>query len=388
MDFNLTETQTLLQDTANRLVRERYSFEGRKKIVGGDGAHAQALWAEFAKLGLLGVEIDEDCGGSGGTFADLAVVLEAFGRGLVVEPYLSTVVICAGLISAADSGERRLDLLGRIVAGELKLALAHGEARARYALEHVEATARREGADFIINGSKAVVLGGDSADMLIVSARTNGGVADQNGVSLFMVYAKAAGVYIRPYRNMDDRGAAEISLDNVRVPESALLGQLDAALPLIEAAYDRGAAALCCEGIGAMSALNAVTLDYLKTRMQFGRPIGKFQVLQHRMADMVMAEEQARSMVFLAVDFADENDAAVRRRFISAAKVQISNSGQIVGRGAIQLHGGIGMTIEYVAGHYLRRLTAIEKMFGDIDYHLGRFAADQGPQPLASPLCC
>jgi len=182
---------------------------------------------------------------------------------------------------------------------------------------------------------------------------------------------------MRYYRNMDDRGAAEVSFEKVSVPHSALLGPLDGALPLIEAAYDRGAAALCCEGIGAMSAVNAITLDYLKTRSQFGRPIGKFQVLQHRMADMVMAEEQARSMVYLAVDFANEKDAAVRGPFISSAKAQISHSGQIVGRGAIQLHGGIGMTNEYVAGHYLRRLTAIEKMFGDIDYHLGRFAAAQ-----------
>ena len=375
MDFTLTETQTLLQDTANRLVRERYSFEDRKKIVAGERSYSQALWAEFAELGLLGVEIDEDCGGSGGSFADLAVVLEAFGRGLVIEPYLSTVVIGAGLVSAAATGERRQDILSRIAAGDLKLALAHGEARARYALEHVETTARRDGGDLIIDGAKAVVLGGDSADMLIVSARTNGGMTDKNGISLFMVDAKAPGVHMRAYRNMDDRGAAEISFENVRVPESALLGPLDAALPLIEAAYDRGAAALCCEGIGAMSAVNAITLDYLKTRTQFGRAIGKFQVLQHRMADMAMAEEQARSMVYLAVDFANEKDAAVRGSFTSAAKVQISNSGQIVGRGAIQLHGGIGMTIEYVAGHYLRRLTAIEKMFGDLDYHLGRFSA-------------
>ena len=375
MDFTLTETQALLQDTANRLVRERYSFEERKKIIAGDDAHSQALWSEFAELGLLGVEIDEDCGGSGGSFADLAVVLEAFGRGLVAEPYLSTVVIGAGLISAGASGDRRQEILSRVASGDLKLALAHGEARARYALEHVETLARRDGGGFIIDGAKAVVLGGDSADMLLVSARTDGGVTDQNGISLFVVDAKAAGVHLRPYRNMDDRGAAEMAFEKVSVPQSALLGPLDGALPLIETAYDRGVAALCCEGIGAMSAVNAITLDYLKTRTQFGRPIGKFQVLQHRMADMVMAEEQARSMVYLAVDFANEKDAAVRGPFISAAKVQVSHSGQIVGRGAIQLHGGIGMTNEYVAGHYLRRLTAIEKMFGDIDHHLGRFAA-------------
>jgi len=374
MDFKLTETQTLLQDTANRLVRERYSFEERKKILASDDVFSDTLWSEFAELGLLGVEIDEECDGSGGSFADLAVVLEAFGRGLVIEPYLSTVVLGAGLVSAAATGVRQKDILSGVAAGELKLALAHGEAHARYSLQHVETSALRDGGDFVLDGAKAVVLGGDKADLLIVSARSHGGVTDKNGISLFLVDAKTPGVHIRAYHNIDDRGAAEITFDKVRVPESALLGALDGGLPFIEAAYDRGAAALCCEGIGAMSAVNAITLEYLKTRMQFGRPIGKFQVLQHRMADMVMAEEQARSMVFLAVECANDKDAAIRGPFISAAKVQISNSGQIVGRGAIQLHGGIGMTNEYVAGHYLRRLTAIEKMFGDIDYHIGRFA--------------
>ena len=375
MDFKLTETQTLLQDTANRLVRERYSFEERKKILASDDVFSDTLWSEFAELGLLGVEIDEECGGSGGSFADLAVVLEAFGRGLVIEPYLSTVVLGAGLVSAAATGVRQKDILSGVAAGELKLALAHEEARARYSLQHVETSALRDGGDFVLDGAKAVVLGGDKADLLIVSARSHGGVTDKNGISLFLVDAKTPGVHIRAYHNIDDRGAAEVTFDKVRVPESALLGALDGGLPFIEAAYDRGAAALCCEGIGAMSAVNAITLEYLKTRMQFGRPLGKFQVLQHRMADMVMAEEQARSMVFLAVESANDEDAAIRGPFISAAKVQISNSGQIVGRGAIQLHGGIGMTNEYVAGHYLRRLTAIEKMFGDIDYHIGRFAA-------------
>ncbi len=375
MDFTLTETQSLLQDTANRLVRERYTFDERKKITAGDKTYSQAMWNEFATLGLLGVEISEECGGIGGSFADMAIVLEAFGRGLVVEPYLSTVVISAGLVNATAAGERRVDLLSRIASGDLKLALAHGEAKARYALEHVETRARREGGDFIIEGAKAVVMGGDSADILIISARTQGEIADRNGISLFLADANAPGIHRRTYRNMDDRGAAEITFEKLRVPESALLGPLHGALPFIEAANDRGAAALCCEAIGAISAVNALTLDYLKTRTQFGRPIGKFQVLQHRMADMVMAEEQARSMVYLAVDFANEQDAALRAPAISAAKVQISSSAQIAGRGAIQLHGGIGMTMEYIAGHYMRRLTAIEKMFGDIDYHIGRFAA-------------
>lgn len=375
MDFSLTETQSLLKDTADRLVRERYAFEDRKKIVEGKDSYSKALWDEFASLGLLGVEIEEECGGIGGSFADLAIVLEAFGRGLVVEPYLSTVVIGAGLVSAAAKGEQRTQMLTQVASGALTLALAHGEANARYTLEHVETRARKDGADYVLNGAKAVVLGGDSADKLIVSARTDGDIRDRNGITLFVVDGTAQGVHKRAYRNMDDRGAAEITLDNVRVPESAVLGPIGGALPLIEAAADRASAALCCDAIGAMKAVNEITLEYLKTRNQFGRPIGKFQVLQHRMADMAMAEEQARSMVYLAIDFANESDAHERAQAISAAKVQIANSGQIVGRGAIQLHGGIGMTMEYIAGHYMRRLTAIEKMFGDIDYHIGRFAA-------------
>jgi alkylation response protein AidB-like acyl-CoA dehydrogenase len=375
MDFTLTETQSLLKDTAERLVREKYTFDDRKKIVAADTSYSKALWDEFAALGLLGVEIDEECGGIGGSFADLAIVLEAFGRGLVVEPYLSTVVVGAGLINAAVKGDQRKNLLTQVAAGTLTLALAHGEAKARYSLEHVETRARKDGSDYVINGAKAVVLGGDTADKLIVSARTDGEATDRNGITLFLVDGDAAGIHKRIYRNMDDRGAAEITFENVRVPESAVLGAVGAALALVEAANDRAAAALCCEGIGAMKAVNEITLEYLKTRNQFGRPIGKFQVLQHRMADMAMAEEQARSMVYLAVDFANEADAAERAAAISAAKVQIANSGQIVGRGAVQLHGGIGMTIELVVGHYMRRLTCIEKMFGDIDWHIDRFAA-------------
>lgn len=374
MDFTLTETQNLLKDTADRLVREKYTFDERKKIVSGEKSFSPALWDEFAALGLLGVEIPDDCGGIGGSFADLAIVLEAFGRGLVVEPYLSTVVIGAGLINAAG-GSKRAELLRQIAAGTLKLALAHGEAKARYALAHVETRARKDRDDYVIAGAKAVVLGADSADRLIVSARTAGNVTDRWGISLFLVDAKAAGVHMRTYRNMDDRGAAEVTFENVRVPAGALLGAEGGAIALIEAANDRGAAALCCDAIGAMAAVNECTIEYLKTRKQFGQPIGKFQVLQHRIADMVMAEEQARSMVYLAIDFANEPDAAARARSISAAKVQISNSGQIVARGAVQLHGGIGLTNELNVGHYMRRLTSIEKMFGDIDWHITRFAA-------------
>ena len=371
MQLTLSETQTMLQDTANRLLRDRYSFEHRNKVLAG---HGESFWNAFAELGLLGIEIGEDCGGAAGSFTDVAVVLEAMGRHLVVEPFLSTVVLGAGLIAEGASGDARASLLSAIAEGRLKVALAHGEPRARYALSHVETRARRTEAGFTIDGAKSMALGANDANQLIVSARTSGDTADARGVSLFLVDAKAAGVALRPVQMIDDRGAAEITLTNMQVPDSALLGPLDGALPLIERAYDRGAAAVCCEAVGAMVAANETTVEYLKTRVQFGRPIGKFQALQHRMADMAIAEELARSMSFLVASAADETDSAARAHAISAGKVQIAEAGRTVGHGAVQLHGGIGMTMEYVIGHYLRRIVAAEKLFGDVDHHLSRFA--------------
>lgn len=374
MEFKLSETQTLLQETAQRLMRDKYSFEQRKKILAEGNGWSQALWREYAELGLLGVEISEDHGGSGGTFADLAVVLEAFGHGLSVEPFLSTVVIGAGLITAAGTPTQKADLLPKVAAGELTLALAHGEPDARFSPHAISTSAKADGDDFIINGTKAVVLGGGDADKLIVVVRTQGAVTDRDGISLLLMDRASAGVDVRGYRNADDRGAAEITFDNARVNKSALLGPLNEGLPLIETALDRANAALVCEATGAIEAVNALTLEYIKTRVQFGRPIGKFQALQHRMADMAMTAQLARSMIAVAVDFANSGDAAARAQAISASKVQIIDSGRIVGRGAIQLHGGIGMTIEYAAGHYLRRLSSVEKLFGDYDWHLTRYS--------------
>ena len=371
MQLTLSETQSMLQDTANRLLRDRHSFEQRKKILAGQ---SESLWNAFAELGLLGIEISEDCAGAAGSFADLAVVLEAMGRHLVVEPFLSTVVLSAGLIAESATGEARTSLQRAIAEGRLKVALAHGEPRARYVLSQVETRAGRAGGGFIIDGAKSMALGANDADQLIVSARTSGASADAGGVSLFLVDAAAVGVALRPVQMIDDRGAAEITLTSVRVPASAVLGPLDGAIAAIERAYDRGAAAVCCEAVGAMVAANETTLEYLKTRVQFGRPIGKFQALQHRMADMAMAEELARSMSFLVASAADEADPLARAHAISACKVQIAEAGRTVGHGAVQLHGGIGMTMEYVIGHYLRRIIAAEKLFGDVDHHLGRFA--------------
>lgn len=373
MEFNDTETQALLRDTADRLIRDKYEFETRKKYLASAEGYSAALWKEYGELGLLGIDASEDHSGSGGDFSDLAVVLEAFGRGLAVEPFLSSIILSAAALRASGDKAAQDEYLPKLATGEMKMALAYGEPGSRYTLTHCETTAKADGDGHVLNGQKAVVLGADDADMLIVSARTSGASSDAEGISLFLVPRGASGLTVRTITNMDDRRAGEVTLESVRA--RAMLGASGGALPVLEAAVDRATAAVCCEAVGAMEAVNQLTLEYLKTRNQFGRPIGKFQVLQHRMADMMMAEQSARSMMALAISNVDNPDLKERAKAISAAKVQIGKSGNIVGRGAIQLHGGIGMTMEYVAAHYFRRLTSIEKMFGDTDYHLARFAA-------------
>jgi alkylation response protein AidB-like acyl-CoA dehydrogenase len=374
MNFDLTDTQRMLQDTAARLIRERYSFEERNRILASPEGFSREIWALFAELGLLGVEIAEEYGGIGGDFQDLAIVLDAFGRGLVVEPFLPTVVLGAGLIGAAATGEQKDEILPKLVEGQLFLALAHGEAKARYNLAHVETVAARSDDGWILTGAKAVVLGGDCADIFIVSARTSGAITDTAGISLFLVERGSPGLEIRGYPNVDGTRAAELTLEGVHVRAAQILGTEGEAYLLIEQAIDRGIAALCAEAIGVMAALNDITLDYLKTRTQFGVPIGSFQVLQHRLVDLFVAQEQATSLAILASDRANSSDPTERRRAVSAAKVLIGRSGRLVGQDSIQMHGGIGLTKEYSAGHYFKRLTAIDRIFGDADYHLARFA--------------
>jgi alkylation response protein AidB-like acyl-CoA dehydrogenase len=374
MNFDLTDTQRMLQDTAARLIRERYGFEERSRILASPDGFSREIWATFAELGLLGVELPEEYGGIGGDFQDLAIVLDAFGRGLVVEPFIPTVVLGAGLISAAGTPEQKDEILPKVVEGQTFLALAHGEPKSRYNLAHVETKAARSDDGYILTGAKAVVLGGDCADVFIVSARTSGGTADESGISLFLVERGANGLEIRGYPNVDGTRAAEVTLDGVHVPAAQLLGEEGAAYKLIVHAVDRGIAAVCAEAIGVMAALNDLTLDYLKTRTQFGVPIGSFQVLQHRMVDLFVAHEQAASLAILAADRANSADAKDRARAVSAAKVLIGRNGRLVGQDSVQMHGGIGITKEYAGGHYFKRLTVIDRSFGDTDFHLARFA--------------
>ncbi|MFA5939598.1 MAG: acyl-CoA dehydrogenase family protein [Sinimarinibacterium sp.] len=372
MNFNFSEEQQQFRDSLERYIREAYDFESRRKILKSEAGYSREVWQQLAEMGALAITLPEAHGGFGGNAFDTVLVMEALGRGLVVEPYLSTVVLGAGLVSDAGSDTQKADVLNAVATGERLLALAHGEPGSRYALSQVATTAKKDGGNWVLNGSKAVVLHGDTADQLIVSVRSAGGARDAQGISLFLVDANAAGVTRHAYPTQDGGRAADIALANVRVPDSARLGAEGAALPLLEHAIDRAIAALCAEAVGAMSATIEQTVNYLKTRKQFGVPIGTFQALQHRAVEMYLHAEQARSMSWLAAAKLDA-PRDERRHAVSAAKVLVAQSARYVGQQAVQLHGGIGVTDELAVSHYFKRLTMISLLFGDIDHHLALF---------------
>jgi pimeloyl-CoA dehydrogenase small subunit len=377
MNFDLTEEQQLLKDSVTRLLADRYSFEDRKTFQKSPEGWSRDLWRQYAEIGLLGVAFSEADGGFGGGPVETMLIMEAFGGALALEPYLATVVLAGGLIRRAANDEQRAALIPAIVSGELLLAFAHTERQSGHDLFDVGASARKDGPAFVLNGEKGLVLHGDCADKLIVSARIAGERRDKTGIGLFIVDAHADGVARRGYRTQDGLRAAEVALANVRVEQKDVLADGDA-YPLIERVVDDAIAALSAESVGAMSAALEMTVEYLKTRKQFGVAIGSFQALQHRASDMVVALEQARSMMMLATMMAGEANANERRKAISAAKVQIGRSARFVGQQSVQLHGGIGMTMEYKLGHLFKRLTMIDILFGDADYHLEQLSRSDG----------
>jgi pimeloyl-CoA dehydrogenase small subunit len=381
VDFEFTEEQRLLKDSVERLLSDRYDFDKRKAYMREPNGFGRAPWRQYADLGLLGLPFEEQHGGSGGGPVETMIVAEAFGRALALEPYLATVVLAGGLLRHAGSPTQRNAILPKVADGSLLLAFAHAERQSRYDLADVATTGKRDGAGYVLDGQKSLVLNGDAAGKLIVSARVAGNRRDRDGLALFIIDAGAPGVTRRDYATVDGLRAADVTLANVKAAPAAVLGEAGAALPVIERVADEAMAALCAEAVGAMAAMHELTLEYLRTRKQFGVPIGSFQVLQHRAVDMFVALEQARSMAMLATMMVAEPDAAERRKAISAAKVQIGRSGRIVGHGAIQLHGGIGMTMEYKVGHYFKRVTAIDTTFGDADHHLGVLAKSDGLVP-------
>jgi len=378
MDFDLSEEQTLLKQSVERLLADRYAFEKRKNFQAAPEGWSREIWSRYAELGLLGLPFSEQHGGSDGGPVETMIVMEALGRALALEPYLATVVLAGGLMRRGGSAAQQAALLPQIAEGNLVVAFAHGERQARFDLADIATRARRDGAGWLIEGEKSLVLQGDSADRLIVSARISGERTERAGIALFLVDAVAKGVSRRGYPTQDGMRAAEISLASVRVGADALKGEAGGGLPLIERVVEDAIAALAAEAVGAMAALVELTVEYLKTRKQFGVAIGSFQALQHRAADMLIALEQARSMALLATMMAGSDDATERRKTIQAAKVQIGRSARFVGQQAVQLHGGIGMTQEYKAGHYFKRLTMIDMMFGDADHHQRLLAREGG----------
>ncbi|MGD0107555.1 MAG: acyl-CoA dehydrogenase family protein [Rhodopila sp.] len=378
MDFEPSDDQRLLVESVSRMLGDTYSFAQRKGYMALPEGYSPAVWSQFAELGLLGLPFAEEYGGFGGSAQEVMLVMQAFGRVLVLEPYFPTVVLAGTAVNVAGSATQKTAILPAIAEGSLKLAFAHSERQARYDLTDVVTTAKRNGSGWVLDGSKTVVAHGEAAGKILVSARTGGDRYDEEGITLFLVDAKASGVVRRGYLSRDDTRAADISLSNVSVTEADVLGDVGRGLPVIRRVIEAGIAATAGETVGAMEAMNEMTLEYSKTRVQFGNPIGSYQVVQHRLADMFMAQEQGRSMAMLATMSIDSPDDDKRSHDIALAKVGIAQAGRYVSQSAVQLHGGIGMTEEYAVGHYFRRCMVIERLFGDPAYYLNKLAAEVG----------
>ena len=374
MDFEPSDDQRLLVESVTRMLSDTYGFAQRKSYMALPEGYSPAVWSQFAEQGLLGLPFAEEYGGFGGGAQEVMLVMQAFGRVLVLEPFFPTVVLAGAALNFAGGAEQKAALLPAIAEGRLKMAFAHGERQARYDLTDVVTTAKRSGSGWMLDGSKTVVSHGEAADKMIVSARTGGERYDADGITLFLVDTGASGVARRGYISRDDTRAADVSLSNVSVADANVLGTVGKGLPIIQRVVEAGIAATAGETVGAMEAMTEMTLEYSKTRVQFGNPIGSYQVVQHRLADMFMAQEQGRSMAMLATMSIDNPDEAARARDIALAKVGIGQAGRYVSQSAVQMHGGIGMTEEYAVGHYFRRCMVIERLFGDPAYYLNKLA--------------
>jgi len=375
MDFNFTEEQQLLADTVRRFVRENYTFDKRREILTTPAGWSREIWNELAGLGLTALNVPEEHGGLNAGPVDTMLVMNALGEGLLLEPFLAAAVLTPALITRLGDAKAAGELLPSIATGEKIVVVAHQEPQARGELANVATRAEQSGDSYAIDGFKNVIVHGGIADEFLVTARTSGKPTDTDGLCVFRIASGTPGVQVKSFRTIDGQQAADIELQGVKAPASALVGTAGKAFAAIEGAHEIALSAICAEAVGIMEALNAATLDYTKNRKQFGQPIGKFQALQHRMADMFIQAEQAKSMSYLAAIHCLEDDATERRRSLSAAKVVIGQAGRYVGQNAIQLHGGMGMTDELMVSHYFKRLTLIDLTFGDTDFHTQQFIA-------------
>jgi len=376
VDFSYSDEQQMLQDSVQKFVLSQYDFDTRHKILKSDRGFSEEYWSLFAELGWLTVPFREEDGGFGGSAVDLMVVMEEFGKGMVIEPFLPTAVISGGLLSELGNAAQKEELISAVMEGGLQLATAYAEADSRFNLASVGTTAVKNGDSYTLNGSKILVLNGPAADKLVVIARTSGSQFDRDGISAFLVDASAAGVSKRAYTAVDGHRAAEIHLKNVTVSADSLLGDEGGALAALEAVVDRAALAVSAEAVGAMDCLLKKTVEYAKTRKQFGVAIGTFQALQHRMSEMFIECQLARSIVIMAAMKLDSSVSAEEKaKAVSAAKSRVGRAMRKVGQESVQIHGGIAVTDELDVGHYFKRVTTIENLFGNTDHHTLRYAA-------------
>jgi len=374
MNFEYSQEQITLQDSLKKYLEKNYTFSKHQILSESCEAFSPEAWQFYAEIGLLGIAFEEQYGGLEGSNADQILIMETLGRFLCLEPYLSTVILCGTLINLTASHAQKTQWIPNISDGSLKLSLAHFEPDARYNAHRVSVRATLDGesheSQYILNGHKNVVLNGHAANAFLVSARTQGADHEAHGISLFWIQANTPGLILSPYRTQDGSMACDLEFKNLTVQASLMIGQPGLALSAITQALEHANAALCAEALGIMTVINELTLDYLKTRQQFGKNIGSFQALQHRMVDMLGQEQQSRSMAILAAQALSLHDSKKRARDVSAAKAFICKAARHVGQEAIQLHGGIGVAHEYSVAHYFKRLTMITLLLGDYNHHL------------------
>ena len=374
MDFTFNEEQSLIQDQVDQFVQKEYDWETRQSLSNSELGFGEDNWKKFAELGWLGISVSEDSGGFGGSAIESMLIMGAFGKGLVVEPFLETVIMAGGLIDDHGSDQQKSSFLEPAIAGEMHLALAYAEPQSRFNLSDVVTEAKEDGDNFVINGYKSVVMNGPSADQIIVSARTSGTQLDENGISLFIVDANTPGLDKTNYKTVDGRRASDLTFENVSVSKENLIGDQDKGFDILDSAIDKAILAISAEAVGAMEVLYKTTVEYTKTREQFGTAIGKFQVLQHRMVDMFMEYEQCKSLLYMAT-MKHEEKAEDAKKAISGLKYQVGKAGKFIGQQAVQLHGGMGVTDELNVGHYFKRLTTVGTIFGNTDYHLKKYTS-------------
>jgi len=373
MDFNFNEEQTLIQNQVSQFIQRDYEWEKRQALVNSDLGFGQDNWKTFAELGWLGISLSEKSGGFGGSALESMIIMEEFGKGLVVEPFLETVVLCGGLLDASANNEQKKEILEKVISGDVHLALAFTEPQSRFNLHDVTTEAKKDGDNYKINGFKSVVMNGPNANSLLVVARTSGNQLDKEGISLFLVDPETPGISLRNYPTVDGRRSSEITFENVSVSSHNLIGEEGNSLGQLEKSIDEATLAICAEAVGAMEVLYKTTVEYSKTREQFGQAIGKFQVLQHRMVDMFMEYEQCKSLLYMATIKNVEN-AEDAKKSISGLKYQVGKAARFIGQQAVQLHGGMGVTEELNVGHFFKRLTTITTIFGNTDYHLKKYS--------------